>query len=71
MTYDRLFEALTPPVDPRDEAYTEACEEIARLRVLIKRAADMLETYPTWSRPAAVKLIQELRKTTDSNHWNA
>ena len=32
MTYDHSFEEPTPPVDPRDEAYTEACEKIDRLR---------------------------------------
>jgi hypothetical protein len=69
MTYDtwkttepEIDETPPLPVDPREEAYTEACEEIARLKALIKRAADVLETYPTWSRPAIVQLISELRK---------
>jgi hypothetical protein len=63
MSYEpQLWDEPPLPVDPRDEACTEACEEIERLRALIKRAADVLETYPTWARPATVQLISELRK---------
>jgi hypothetical protein len=70
MTYDtwkttepEIYEEPPLPVDPREEAYSEACEEVKRLRALIKRAADALETYPTWSRPATVALVAELRTT--------
>jgi hypothetical protein len=66
-TEPEIYEDQPLPVDPRDEAYTEACEEIDRLKVLIKRAADALETYPTWSWPATVQLISELRKNYESN----
>jgi hypothetical protein len=43
MSYDswitkepEVYEEPTPVVDPRDEAYTEACEEIARLKKVIE-----------------------------------
>jgi hypothetical protein len=52
----------TPLPDARDEAYSEACAEIDRLRTLLKRAADALETYPTLGRPRVAKLLSELRK---------
>jgi ubiquinone biosynthesis protein UbiJ len=37
------YEESPPPVDPRDEAYTEACEEIARLKRIIERLERELE----------------------------
>jgi hypothetical protein len=74
MTYDQWKTTdpeiyVDPPlsVDPRDEAYTEACEEIDRLKKLLIRAADALETYPTWGRPGIVRLIGELRKIDEND----
>jgi len=52
------YEEPPLPVDPRDEAYTEACEEIDRLKALIKRAADVLCSYT--SNQSA--LVKEMRK---------
>jgi hypothetical protein len=66
-TEPEIYEDPPLPVDPRDEEYSEICEEVVQLRALIKRAADALETYPTWSRPATVQLISELRKNYESN----
>ena len=38
-----VCEEPPPAVDPRDEAYTEACEEIARLKKAIERLNRQLE----------------------------
>jgi hypothetical protein len=50
MTYDawitrepEVCEEPPPAVDPRDEAYTEAMEEIARLKKIIERLKRELE----------------------------
>jgi hypothetical protein len=46
MIYDpQPYEDPPLPVDPRDEAYTELCEEIYQLKALIKRAADVICGY--------------------------
>ena len=37
MMYDYSLKEPAPPIDPRDEAYTEACEEIERLKAEIER----------------------------------
>ena len=59
MIYDpQPYEEPPLPIDPRDEAYSEACEEIYQLKALIKRAADVLCSYT--SNQSA--LVQELRK---------
>jgi hypothetical protein len=44
MTYDYSLEEPTPPIDPRDEAYTEACEEIERLKKIIERMKRKMKT---------------------------
>lgn len=45
----------------QDEAYTEACQEIDRLKALCARAAEALEAYPVGSGWNLV-LIDELRE---------
>jgi len=64
MIYDpQPYEEPPLPVDPRDEAYTEACEELGRLRALMKRAADVLCGYT--SNQSA--LVQEMRKAAKNS----
>jgi len=56
------YQKSSSPVDPRDEAYTEACEENEWLKALCARAVKALESYPVRGRPAIVQLIEQLRK---------
>lgn len=51
-------------MNSQDEAYTEACEEIDRLKMLLRRTIAALESYPILSEPGAVlsDLLAELRK---------
>jgi predicted nucleic acid-binding Zn ribbon protein len=45
-----------------EEAYTELCEENARLKALLKRAAEALEGPPWVVSNAILQLVEELRK---------
>jgi hypothetical protein len=42
MTYDHSYEEPATPIDPKDEAYTEACEEIDRLKAEGARFRDLM-----------------------------
>jgi hypothetical protein len=52
--------------DIQDEAYSEACDEIKRLKALLTRAADALErvdkNWPNEDYGADAPLIKKLRK---------
>jgi hypothetical protein len=72
MSYDswitkepEVYEEPPPAVDPKDEAYTEACEEIDKLKALVIRAADALEDKAfNWLSQKDWELIALLRKET-------
>jgi len=46
-TEPEIYEDPPLPVDPRDKAYTEACEEIERLKKTIERLKKIYESNPT------------------------
>jgi len=43
-TEEQPYEEPREPVDPKDEAYSEACEEIERLRKIIERMKREVKT---------------------------